>query len=65
MILLTAIKDHSADIHIEPFEDDLKVRYRVDGVLYEMMPPPIQLARAVISRVKVMSNLDIAETRLP
>ena len=65
MILLTAIKDRASDIHLEPFEKEFKVRYRVDGVLYEMMPPPIQLARAVISRVKVMSHLDIAETRLP
>jgi len=65
MILLTAIKDRASDIHLEPFEKEFKVRYRVDGVLYEMLPPPIQLARAVISRVKVMSHLDIAETRLP
>ena len=65
MILLSAIKDRASDIHLEPFEKEFKVRYRVDGVLYEMMPPPIQLARAVISRVKVMSDLDIAETRLP
>lgn len=65
MILLQAIRDRASDIHLEPFEHEFKVRYRVDGVLYEMMPPPIHLARAVISRVKVMSNLDIAETRLP
>jgi type IV pilus assembly protein PilB len=65
MILLQAVRDRGSDIHLEPFEHEFKVRYRVDGVLYEMMPPPIQLARAVISRVKVMSNLDIAETRLP
>ena len=65
MVLLQAIKDRASDIHFEPFEREFKIRYRVDGVLYEMMPPPIQLARAVISRVKVMSNLDIAETRLP
>ncbi|HIN81025.1 MAG TPA: pilus assembly protein PilB [Planctomycetes bacterium] len=65
MVLLTAIKDRGSDIHLEPFENEFKIRYRVDGVLYEMMPPPIQLARAVISRVKVMANLDIAETRLP
>ncbi|MFQ5655264.1 MAG: GspE/PulE family protein [Planctomycetota bacterium] len=65
LILLAAIKDRASDIHLEPFENEFKVRYRVDGVLYEMMPPPIQLARAVISRVKVMSHLDIAETRLP
>ena len=65
MVLLSAIKDRASDIHLEPFEKEFKIRYRVDGVLYEMMPPPIQLARAVISRVKVMSSLDIAETRLP
>ncbi|MGQ9589209.1 MAG: GspE/PulE family protein [Planctomycetota bacterium] len=65
MILVQAIRDRASDIHLEPFEHEFKVRYRVDGVLYEMMPPPIHLARAVISRVKVMSNLDIAETRLP
>ncbi|MBI4601079.1 MAG: Flp pilus assembly complex ATPase component TadA [Planctomycetes bacterium] len=60
-----AIPDRASDIHLEPFEHEFKVRYRVDGVLYEMMPPPVHLARAVISRVKVMSSLDIAETRLP
>ena len=65
MVLLQAIRDRAADIHLEPFEHEFKVRYRVDGVLYEMMPPPIHLARAVISRVKVMASLDIAETRLP
>jgi type IV pilus assembly protein PilB len=64
-ILLQAVRDRGSDIHLEPFEHEFKVRYRVDGVLYEMMPPPIQLARPVISRVKVMANLDIAETRLP
>ncbi|MBI4584257.1 MAG: Flp pilus assembly complex ATPase component TadA [Planctomycetes bacterium] len=65
MVLLQAVRDRGSDIHLEPFEHEFKVRYRVDGVLYEMMPPPIQLARALISRVKVLSNLDIAETRLP
>jgi len=65
LILLQAIKDQSSDIHFEPFEDEFKVRYRVDGVLYEMMPPPRHLALAITSRIKVMSNLDIAETRLP
>ncbi|MBN1442757.1 MAG: Flp pilus assembly complex ATPase component TadA [Planctomycetes bacterium] len=65
MVLLQAIRDRAADIHLEPFENEFKIRYRVDGVLYEMMPPPPHLARALISRVKVMSNLDIAETRLP
>ena len=65
LILLQAIKDQSSDIHFEPFEDEFKVRYRVDGVLYEMMPPPKHLALAITSRIKVMSLLDIAETRLP
>lgn len=65
LILLQAIKDHSSDIHFEPFEKEFKVRYRVDGVLYEMMPPPLHLALGLISRIKVMSNLDISETRLP
>lgn len=65
LILLQAIKDKSSDIHFEPFEDEFKVRYRVDGVLYEMMPPPKHLAVAIISRIKVMSLLDISETRLP
>lgn len=65
LILLQAIKDKASDIHFEPFETEFKVRYRVDGVLYEMMPPPIHLALALISRIKVMSNLNISETRLP
>ncbi len=65
MILVQAVRDRASDIHLEPFEKEFKVRYRVDGVLYEMMPPPIQIARSLISRVKVLSNLDIAETRLP
>ncbi len=65
MILLQAIKDRAADIHLEPFENDFKVRYRVDGVLYEMVPPPPHLALAITSRVKVMAGLNIAETRVP
>jgi len=65
LILVQAIKDRATDIHFEPFENEFKVRYRVDGVLYEMIPPPKRLASAVTSRIKVMSNLDIAETRLP
>jgi len=65
LILLQAIKDHASDIHFEPFEDDFKVRYRVDGALYEMKAPPKSLALALTSRVKVMANLDIAERRLP
>jgi type IV pilus assembly protein PilB len=65
LILLQAIKDRAADIHLEPFENDFKVRYRVDGVLYEMVPPPAHLALAITSRVKVMAKLNIAETRVP
>ena len=65
LILLQAIKERAADIHIEPFEDELKLRYRIDGVLYEMSPPPLQLAPALSSRVKIMADLDIAERRLP
>src|SRR5258708_6123168 len=65
MVLLLAIKDHASDIHFEPFEDEYKMRYRCDGILYEMVPPPRHLAMAISSRIKVMSNLDIAERRLP
>jgi type IV pilus assembly protein PilB len=65
MVLLMGIKDHASDIHFEPFEDEYKMRYRCDGVLYEMVPPPRHLATAISSRIKVMSNLDIAERRLP
>src|SRR5881296_3217226 len=65
LILFQAIQDRASDIHFEPFEDEFKIRYRVDGALYEMAPPPKHLALPVISRVKVMSNLNIAERRLP
>jgi type IV pilus assembly protein PilB len=65
LILLTAVKAQASDIHFEPFEDIFKVRYRVDGVLYEMEAPPLSLANALITRIKVLSNLDISETRLP
>jgi len=65
LVLLQAIKDRASDIHFEPFENEFKMRYRIDGVLYEMVPPPKQLGPAITSRVKVMSNLDIAERRLP
>jgi type IV pilus assembly protein PilB len=65
MVFLLAIRDKSSDIHFEPFEDEYKMRYRCDGVLYEMVPPPRHLATAISSRIKVMSNLDIAERRLP
>ena len=65
LILDKAIQARASDIHFEPFETEFKVRYRVDGSLYEMDPPPRHLALPVISRVKVMSNLNIAERRLP
>ena len=65
LILYQAIQDRASDIHFEPFENEFKIRYRVDGALYEMPPPPRHLALPVISRVKVMANMNIAERRLP
>ena len=65
LVLLQAIKDRASDIHFEPFEAEFKMRYRIDGVLYEMGPPPKHLGPAITSRIKVMANLDIAERRLP
>ncbi len=65
LVLYQAVQDRASDIHFEPFEDEFKIRYRVDGALYEMTPPPKHLALPVTSRLKVMANLDIAERRLP
>ncbi|MCP4454348.1 MAG: Flp pilus assembly complex ATPase component, partial [Planctomycetes bacterium] len=65
LVLLQAIRDKASDIHFEPFEDEYKMRYRIDGVLYEMIPPPKHIAAALSSRIKVMAELDIAERRLP
>jgi type IV pilus assembly protein PilB len=65
LVLLQAIRDKASDIHFEPFENEYKMRYRIDGVLYEMIPPPKYIAAALSSRIKVMANLDIAERRLP
>jgi len=65
LILFQAIQDRASDIHFEPFEHEFKIRYRVDGALYEMAPPPRHLALPVVSRVKVMANMNIAERRLP
>jgi type IV pilus assembly protein PilB len=65
LVLFQAVQDRASDIHFEPFEDEFKIRYRVDGALYEMTPPPKHLALPVTSRLKVMANLDIAERRLP
>ena len=64
-ILLNAIKKGASDIHVEPYEKKLRVRYRVDGVLMEEMQPPLKLKNAIASRIKIMSSLDIAERRLP
>jgi type IV pilus assembly protein PilB len=65
MILVDAVKRGASDIHIEPYEKDFRVRYRMDGVLYEIMRPPLRLRNAITSRIKIMSQLDIAERRLP
>ena len=64
-ILQTAVKDGASDIHIEPAENTLKVRFRIDGVLFESMTPPSRMAAAITSRLKIMANLDISERRLP
>ncbi len=65
MVFLLGIKDHASDLHFEPFEDEFKIRIKADGTLYEMVPPPRHLANAIITRIKVLANLDIAEKRLP
>jgi type IV pilus assembly protein PilB len=65
LVVYQAIQDRASDIHFEPFEDEFKIRYRVDGALYEMSPPPKHLALPVVSRIKVMANLNISERRLP
>ncbi len=65
LVLFQAVQDRASDIHFEPFEDEFKIRYRVDGALYEMSPPPKHLALPVTSRLKVMAILDISEGRVP
>ncbi|MDF7824145.1 GspE/PulE family protein [Pontiellaceae bacterium B12227] len=65
LVLYQAVRDRASDIHFEPFENEFKIRYRIDGALFEMAPPPKNLALPIISRVKVISGLDIAESRLP
>jgi type IV pilus assembly protein PilB len=65
MILLAAIKKKASDIHIEPYEKEFRIRYRIDGILYEEMRPPKKLQNAILSRVKIMASLDISERRLP
>ena len=65
LILTDAIKKKASDIHVEPYERSFRVRYRIDGILYEVMKPPMKLKNAITSRIKIMSELDIAERRLP
>jgi type IV pilus assembly protein PilB len=65
MVLQQAVSDRASDIHFEPFETEFRIRYRVDGALYEMAPPPKHLALPVISRLKIMANLNISERRMP
>ena len=64
-LLADAVRKGASDIHIEPYEKNLRVRYRIDGVLQEMMAPPFKLKTAIISRLKIMAELDIAERRMP
>ncbi|MEN9786087.1 MAG: hypothetical protein RLZZ299_1351 [Pseudomonadota bacterium] len=65
LILVDAMRKGASDIHIEPYEKQMRIRYRIDGMLYEVMKPPLKLKHAISSRIKIMSNLDIAERRLP
>ncbi len=65
VLLLNAIRKGASDVHVEPYEKRLRVRYRIDGVLHEEMTPPLKLKAAIVSRLKIMSQLDIAERRLP
>src|SRR2546422_6135134 len=65
VVLMSAIQKGASDIHIEPYEKELRVRYRIDGILYNIMAPPMKFRDAIVSRVKIMAKLDIAEKRLP
>src|SRR5437588_3138989 len=65
VLLMSAIQKGASDIHIEPYEKELRIRYRIDGILYNIMSPPMKFRDAIVSRVKIMSRLDIAEKRLP
>ena len=65
VVLMSAIQKGASDIHIEPYEKELRVRYRIDGILYNIMSPPMKYRDAIVSRIKIMSKLDIAEKRLP
>jgi len=65
LVLYQGVVDRASDIHVEPFENDFKIRYRVDGALYEMKAPDVKMAPAIISRIKILSNLNISERRVP
>ena len=65
VLLVDALRRGASDIHVEPYEKELRIRFRIDGVLYDVMHPPLKLRDALISRVKIMSKLDISEKRLP
>src|SRR5258706_366592 len=65
VVLMSAIQKGASDIHVEPYERELRVRYRIDGILYNIMSPPMKFRDAIVSRIKIMSKLDIAEKRLP
>src|SRR5438034_9905269 len=65
MVLVDAIQKGASDIHWEPYEKVFRIRFRIDGVLHEMLTPPKRLEAAILSRIKIMASLDIAERRLP
>src|SRR5205085_7931431 len=65
LLLISAIQKGASDIHIEPYEKELRIRYRIDGILYNIMNPPLKYRDAISSRLKIMAKLDIAEKRLP
>ena len=65
VVLMSAIQKGASDIHVEPYEKELRVRYRIDGILYNVMNPPMKFREAIASRIKIMAKLDIAEKRLP
>ena len=65
VLLVDALRRGASDIHVEPYEKELRIRFRIDGVLYDVMHPPLKMRDALISRIKIMSKLDISEKRLP
>src|SRR3989338_7177144 len=65
VLLMSAIQKGASDIHVEPYEKEVRVRYRIDGILYNIMSPPMKFRDAMTSRIKIMAKLDIAEKRLP